>query len=473
MPVDVEYPAERVAQILGDARPVLVIDDASALSEADGFADGPVSDSDRLVPVSLSHPVYVIFTSGSTGRPKGVVVEHRSVGAYLERARVVYGDAAGSSLVHSSVAFDLTVTALYTPLVSGGSVVLGDLDESAGAGAVGRPSFMKVTPSHLGLLEALPVSASASGTLVTGGEALVGEALAGWRAAHPDVRVVNAYGPTEATVNCTDFRIEPGAVVGSGPVPIGRPFWNTRAYVLDSRLRPVVPGVAGELYVAGVVLARGYHGRPDLTAERFVADPYGPAGARMYRTGDVARWNSEGQLVYVGRVDDRVKVRGFRIELGEIQAVISGYESVSRAAVIVREDQAGDRRLVAYVVGSAAGLREFVSGRLPDYMVPSAFVELEELPLTSNGKLDRRALPVPDYGPESAGRARARRVRRSWPVCSPRPSDSRALRCRSTTTSSASAGTPSSPPGSSAASAPSWVPRWESASSSTPPPSPV
>ncbi|MYV67026.1 amino acid adenylation domain-containing protein, partial [Streptomyces sp. SID2131] len=405
VPVDVEYPAERVAQILGDACPVLVIDDVSVLSEADGFADGPVSDAERGVPLSLSHPVYVIFTSGSTGRPKGVVVEHRSVGAYLERARVVYGDAAGSSLAHSSVAFDLTVTALYTPLVSGGCVVLGDLDESAGAGVVGRPSFMKVTPSHLGLLEALPVSASASGTLVTGGEALVGEALAGWRAAHPGVRVVNAYGPTEATVNCTDFRIEPGAVVGSGPVPIGRPFWNTRVYVLDSRLRPVVPGVAGELYVAGVVLARGYHGRPDLTAERFVADPYGPVGARMYRTGDVARWNSEGQLVYVGRVDDQVKVRGFRIELGEIQSVVSGFSSVSRAAVVVREDRPGDRRLVAYVVGSAAGLREFVSGRLPDYMVPSAFVELEELPLTSNGKLDRRALPVPDYGPESAGRA--------------------------------------------------------------------
>ncbi|WP_328489126.1 non-ribosomal peptide synthetase [Streptomyces zaomyceticus] len=400
VPVDVEYPADRVAQILGDARPVMVIDDLSVLSEADGFADDPVA-----VSVSLSHPVYVIFTSGSTGRPKGVVVEHRSVGAYLERARAVYGDASGSSLLHSSVAFDLTVTALYTPLVSGGCVVLGDLDENAGTGSTGRPSFMKVTPSHLGLLEALPAEVSPSGTLVTGGEALVGEALASWRERHPDARVVNAYGPTEATVNCTDFWVEPGAVVGSGPVPIGRPFWNTRAYVLDSRLRPVAPGVAGELYVAGVVLARGYWERPDLTSERFVADPFGPAGARMYRTGDVARWNAEGQLVYVGRVDDQVKVRGFRIELGEIQAVVSAFPSVSRAAVVVREDRAGDQRLVGYVVGSADGLREFVAQRLPDYMVPSAFVELDELPLTSNGKLDRKALPAPDYAVESAGRA--------------------------------------------------------------------
>ncbi|SOB81286.1 non-ribosomal peptide synthase domain TIGR01720/amino acid adenylation domain-containing protein [Streptomyces sp. 1331.2] len=404
VPVDAGVPAERVAQVLGDARPVLVIDDLAVLAGVSGFSDGPVSDGDRRVGLSLSHPVYVIFTSGSTGRPKGVVVEHRSVGAYLVRAREVYGDAAGLSLLHSSVAFDLSVTGLYAPLVSGGCVVLAELDERAGVW--GRPSFMKVTPSHLGLLEVLPAGVSASGMLVTGGEALVGEALDSWRGLHPGVVVVNAYGPTEATVNCTDFRIEPGQVVGSGPVPIGRPFWNTRAYVLDGDLRLVPPGVAGELYVAGVVLARGYWGRPDLTAERFVADPFGGPGARMYRTGDVARWNADGQLVYVGRVDDQVKVRGFRIELGEVQAAVVAHEGVARAAVVVREDEPGDKRLVAYVVasGSVEGLREFVAGRLPEYMVPSAFVELDVLPLTVNGKLDRRALPAPQYVVEAVGR---------------------------------------------------------------------
>nr|AEG64696.1 LpmB [Streptomyces viridochromogenes] len=402
VPIDPEYPAERVAHILADAEPVLVIDDAALLEQAAGYSDEPVEGR-----VGLRHPAYVIFTSGSTGRPKGVVVEHASVGAYLERAREVYPDASGTALLHSSVAFDLTVTALYTPLVSGGRVVLAELDEHAGE--AGQPSFMKVTPSHLGLLEALPEEISPSGTLITGGEALVGEALDSWRTAHPDVTVINAYGPTEATVNCMDYVMTPGVEVAGGPVPIGRPFWNTRAYVLDAALRPVPPGVAGELYVGGVVLARGYWQRADLTAERFTADPYGPSGARMYRTGDLARWNRDGQLVYVGRVDDQVKVRGFRIELGEIQAVLAAHSQVAQAAVVVREDRPGDQRLVAYLV--AAGdepvteLHEHTAAQLPDYMVPTAFVTLTELPLTVNGKLDRRALPAPDYGTETTGRA--------------------------------------------------------------------
>ncbi|MCD7440504.1 non-ribosomal peptide synthase/polyketide synthase [Streptomyces lincolnensis] len=410
VPVDPEYPAERVAHILGDARPVLVIDDVAMLAN-----DGPFEE----VTVDPRDPVYVIYTSGSTGRPKGVVVEHASVGAYLERAREVYGDASGTAVLHSSVAFDLTVTALYTPLVSGGRVVLSELDEHAGA--AGRPSFMKVTPSHLGLLEALPEEVSPSGTLITGGEALLGEALANWRAEHPDVTVINAYGPTEATVNCTDFRIAPGDAVGSGPVPIGRPFWNTRAYVLDERLRPVPPGVAGELYVAGIVLARGYHGRPDLTSERFVADPYGPSGARMYRTGDVARWTAEGQLVYVGRVDDQVKVRGFRIELGEIQAVLMSHPGVTQAAVIVREDRPGDQRLTAYIVGGEADdlhdLHTHAAAHLPAYMVPSAFVPLDALPLTPNGKLDRRALPAPAHDSDGGAEGRAPRTPREEALC--------------------------------------------------------
>ncbi|NUW05309.1 AMP-binding protein, partial [Streptomyces sp. CAI 127] len=217
------------------------------------FSDGDVVGAERLGEVLLSSPVYVIYTSGSTGRPKGVVVEHASVGAYVVRGREVYGDAvAGVSLLHSSVAFDLTVTGLWTPLVSGGSVWLGPLgEEASGAGA----TFAKVTPSHLSLLEALPADVGPSGVLVVGGEALRGEVLEGWRRRHPSVAVVNAYGPTEATVNCAEFWVEPGAVAPVGAVPIGRPFWDTRMFVLDEWLNPVVDGVVGELYVSGVVLA--------------------------------------------------------------------------------------------------------------------------------------------------------------------------------------------------------------------------
>ncbi|WP_318023137.1 non-ribosomal peptide synthetase [Streptomyces sp. ICN988] len=411
VPVDPGYPRERIDYILEDAAPALVIDE-QWLERAD------LDDlsGENLPEVGLSWPAYVIYTSGSTGRPKGVVVEHASVGAYLVRAREVYPQAGGVSLVHSSFAFDLTVTALWSPLVSGGRVVVGELDES-----VSGVTFMKVTPSHLGLLETLPEAASPTGTLVVGGEALRGEALAGWRQAHPDVEVINAYGPTEATVNCAEFRLEPGVETPSGAVPIGRPFANTRTYVLDAALQPVPVGSPGELYVAGVVLARGYLDRPGLTAERFVADPYGPAGTRMYRTGDIARWNHDGQLEYVGRADDQVKVRGYRIELGEVQSALAAHPHVAQAAVIVREDRPGDKRLVGYAVPEAgavldvAAVRTALAGELPEYMMPAAVVVLDALPLTSHGKLDRRALPMPEY--EVKARSRAPRSPREEILC--------------------------------------------------------
>ncbi|MFE3907967.1 amino acid adenylation domain-containing protein, partial [Streptomyces sp. NPDC059153] len=347
-----------------------------------------------MVP-DLSSAAYVIYTSGSTGRPKGVVVQHRSFGGYLLHSRETYGGVGGSSLLHTSVSFDLTATALFAPLVSGGCVRLGELAEAEGA------SLLKMTPSHLALLEGMDTSVAPSKTLLVGGEALSGELLGRWRERHPGVVVFNAYGPSEATVTCCEWRLDPGEVTPSGAVPVGRPFPNTRVYVLDEALRPVPVGVPGELYVAGKPLARGYLNRPGLTAARFVACPWG--GGRMYRTGDVVRWRAEGVLEFVGRADDQVKVRGYRIELGEIETALGQCTGVSKSVAMVREDTAGDRRLVGYVrpepgaVLDPAALRAHLAGRMPDYMVPAAVVVIDEIPLMPNGKADRKELPAPEY----------------------------------------------------------------------------
>ncbi|WP_344174253.1 amino acid adenylation domain-containing protein, partial [Pilimelia columellifera] len=426
LPIDPALPADRAAVMVDDARPILAIttsdsaplfagtsvialDDPTVRPLIDAVATAPVTDATRGAPLRSDQPAYLIFTSGSTGRPKGVIVQHRSLSGYLQRGRDAYPAAAGSSLLHSPISFDLTVTALFTPLVSGGCVRIGDLTEES-VGATGPVSFAKFTPSHLELLDALPDEASPTGCLVLGGEALHGHALSGWRERHPDAVVINAYGPTEATVNCLDFRIEPGQRIGDGPVPVGRPFANTRAYVLDAGLHPLPEGVPGELYIAGSVLARGYHGRPGLTAERFVADPYGPPGARMYRTGDLAQW-VDGLLEFAGRADEQVKVRGHRIEPGEVAAALLTRPEVAQAVVVLREDQPGDRRLVGYVTAAPAAepapaaLREALARSLPEYMVPAAIVVVDRIPLTANGKVNRRALPVPHYGPKQVDRA--------------------------------------------------------------------
>ena len=334
----------------------------------------------------------MLYTSGSTGRPKGVVVEHRAVTAYLAWARATYPGLAGVALLHSPVSFDLTVTGLLGTLTAGGTVRLAAIDDPA-ARAGGRPAFLKVTPSHLPLLDG---ELSPTADLVIGGEALTGEQLATWRAAHPDVAVVNEYGPTEATVGCVAARIAPGEPVPAGPVPIGTPTWNTRALLLDAALRPVPPGVVGELYVTGTQLARGYHDRPGLTAERFLPCPYGPPGARMYATGDLARWRADGTLDYLGRRDDQVKVRGMRIELGEVEAALLAHPDVRAAAAAVRTD-GGEPMLVGYLVGPAHedSVRAELARELPAHLVPAALVRLDALPLTPNGKLDRAALPAP------------------------------------------------------------------------------
>ncbi|NEE11837.1 amino acid adenylation domain-containing protein, partial [Streptomyces sp. SID7499] len=353
------------------------------------------------------HPAYVIYTSGSTGRPKGVVVEQRSVVNFLAGMQGRLSLGVGDVLVAvTTVGFDIAGLELYLPLLHGACVVVASRDvvrdpgalwglvASSGATVVqGTPSLWQALvsePAGVGVLSGVRV--------LVGGEALPA-GLAGVlveRAAS----VVNVYGPTETTIWSTACEVEG---VSSGGSVIGGPILNTRVFVLDGGLRPVVPGVAGELYVAGAGVARGYGGRAGLTAERFVADPFSAGGGRMYRTGDVVRWTPDGRLEFLGRADDQVKVRGFRIEPGEVQTVVEAHPDVARAAVVVREDSPGDMRLVAYVVpverdgGLPASVRARVAERLPEYMVPSAVVVLDALPLTPNGKLDRKALPVPRY----------------------------------------------------------------------------
>ncbi|MFG3165491.1 amino acid adenylation domain-containing protein, partial [Streptomyces sp. NPDC048232] len=412
LPIDPEAPAERVAWLLEDADPVCVVTSAGlagglpegrAVLVDEAVGEGPVESAG--VVVGPGHAAYVIYTSGSTGRPKGVVVSHGALASYVAWCVEAYPGVRESSLLHGSVSFDLGVTGLYAALVSGGCVFVAGLDEGL-PGVLGgrRLGFLKVTPSHLPLLEALPGECVPTGQLMVGGEALSWDAVQRWRDAYPDVVVVNHYGPTEGTVGSAHYVM--GAEQGVGSVPIGRSFATTRTFVLDGFLEPVPPGVVGELYVAGMQLARGYHQRPGLTGERFVACPYGGPGERMYRTGDLVRWSVDGQLVFVGRADDQVKLRGYRIEPGEVEAVLAAHPAVDRAVVLVREDVPGDKRLVAYVVagGQAVGggdLRGWVAERLPQYMVPSAVVVLDGMPLTANGKVDRAALPAPEHA--SAG----------------------------------------------------------------------
>ncbi|MFB9903359.1 non-ribosomal peptide synthetase [Allokutzneria oryzae] len=436
LPIDPDYPADRIAFMLEDVAPTLALttDELAGLFPEElpqaRIADAECYPSTVVTGVERNHSAaaYVIFTSGSTGKPKGVVVEHYSLNVYLAWARDAYRSVSGRVLVHSPVSFDLTVTGLFAPLTSGGCAHLVKLDDGAPDGpSSSRPTFVKATPSHLALLMALPEEFSPTEQLVLGGESLMGELLDQWRHRHPAATVVNEYGPTETTVGCTEYRIEPGDRVPGGVITIGKPVWNTRMYALDAKLRPVPPGVTGELYISGDLVTRGYLNRLGLTATKFVADPYGPPGSRMYRSGDLGRWNRFGQLEFVARVDHQVKLRGFRIELGEIEAVVGQHPAVAHAAVLLREDQPGDQRLVAYVVkdgistedplaGSSIGieeLRDYAADRLPEYMVPSAFVELEQLPFTANGKLNRDALPAP----EVSGSGQAPRTEHEEVLC--------------------------------------------------------
>ncbi|HVK23295.1 MAG TPA: amino acid adenylation domain-containing protein, partial [Actinokineospora sp.] len=410
LPLDTDHPRDRVAYMLDDARAhtvitvrdlvehlpeanLLVLDDeTAALAAAAPF--------DVDVQVRLDQAAYVIYTSGSTGLPKGVVVSHDGIGSLIATATDRIGIDADSRVVQfASVGFDVTVWDLVMSLCVGGRAIIVPSERRvAGAEltdyiAEHRATHMILPPSLVAALppeQELPEGA----VLIVGTETVPAELIARWSRR---MRVVAAYGLTEATVNSTLWLAEPGF---TGPVPIGRPDPNTRCYVLDSALRPIGVGMEGELYVGGRGLARGYLGKPGLTAQRFVADPFAEPGARMYRTGDRARWRADGNLDFLGRADGQLKIRGHRIEPGEIESALMACAGVAQAAVVVRTDHRESKRLVAYFVGAAdpADLRAALARSLPEHAVPSLMIPMAgPLPLTPNGKLDSAKLPAPDW----------------------------------------------------------------------------
>ncbi|UGT57903.1 non-ribosomal peptide synthase/polyketide synthase [Nocardia asteroides] len=429
LPIDPNYPADRIEYLLDDARPLCAIANADtglprdwfggpvldpAADNLDAFADTPLTAADRRAPLRPANTAYVIYTSGSTGRPKGVAVPHTNVLALLDNSARHFGFGPSDvwTLFHS-YAFDFSVWELWGALLHGGSVVLVDYFTSRSPEqfrALLRARGVTVlnqTPSAFYQLVAADLAAEpadyALRTVIFGGEALEPQRLAGWFARYPDSpRLVNMYGITETTVHASYREITPAT--GSASV-IGGPLAGLTVRVLDSRLRPVPVGVPGEIYVSGAQLARGYLGRPELTASRFVADPYGPPGARTYRSGDLARWTADGELEYLGRADQQVNLRGFRIELGEIEAALLASSAAPReAAVLVRADVVDEPRIVAYLVAGpdtgrvdTAALRKELARTLPEHMLPAAVVPVERIPLTVNGKLDRAALPAPVF----------------------------------------------------------------------------
>ncbi|WP_460726874.1 amino acid adenylation domain-containing protein, partial [Nocardia heshunensis] len=422
VPVDPDQPAERVGYILETAAPAAVLTtsrDAFELSdsgmtevlridelELTRYSVTPVTNADRVRELTAANTAYVIFTSGSTGRPKGVALPHAAIANQLQWKTAEFGLGADDAvLLKTAATFDLSMWEFWSAAVSGGRLVIAAADGHRDPAYLNelmareRVTTLHAVPSMLDALltESEGTLSDSLRQVLAIGEALPASMAQRFRAGNPDASLFNLYGPTEAAVSLTSHLVTDA---DSGSVSIGVPQWNSQVYVLDARLRPVPDGVFGELYLAGTQLARGYFARPDLTADRFVANPFA-VGERMYRTGDLVAWN-DGELDYRGRTDFQVKIRGFRIELGEIEAALLALPEIAQTAVIAKQDARTGDRLVAYLVSPGTDIdvplvKSALSAALPSYMVPSAFVVLDALPLNVNGKLDRNALPEPEF----------------------------------------------------------------------------
>jgi len=423
VPLDPDFPKERIGYMLEDAAPKVLLTQSrlqdgfpnskTHLISLDSDWDGDVQSTDNILDSHLrfSRLAYVIYTSGSTGRPKGVMVEHVGVVNLLTSMRRATGIEAGDRLLAvTTPAFDIAALELFMPLICGACVVIATRDETmdpAGLAKVIEESditLMQATPATWRMLIESGWGGSGSLRALCGGEALA--SVLASQLVEKVRELWNVYGPTETTIWSTFYKVDRLEDIESvSSLPIGRPIANTRIHVLDEHHQLVPVGVRGEIYIGGSGVARGYLNRPELTAERFIPDPFSTDdSARLYRTGDIGKWRSDGTIEYLGRNDQQIKLRGFRVELGEIETLLQRHPRVRQAVVVVHTDPAGDQKLVAYVsqrdenTASADELRTYLSAILPGYMVPGAFVVVERLPLTPNGKVDRRALPLPDPG---------------------------------------------------------------------------
>lgn len=420
LPLDPAYPNERLAFMMTDSGISTLLTSRNLVHKVSGHPVKVVctdENANKFIQFSHSNPVrrcrsedlaYVIYTSGSTGTPKGTLIAHRGVVNYLLWCIKTYRVAEGSGApVSSSISFDATVTSFFAPLLSGRKIVL--LPEKEEIEALSNLflsdenfSLIKITPPHLEILKHYikPADAkNAAHAFVIGGEALTAGKLEFWRNHAPNTRLINEYGPTETVVGCSIYEVSQGDKL-TNEVPIGKPIANTQMYILDRHMEPVPIGVLGEVYIGGAGLARGYLNRPELTAERFVPNPFsGDSTARLYKTGDLARYRPDGNIVYHGRIDHQVKIRGYRIELAEIDAALSTHPDIVDALTVVREI-GGIKSLIAYILTgnprpAVGDLRLHAASKLPEYMVPSLFVFLDHFPLTVNGKIDRENLPDP------------------------------------------------------------------------------
>ncbi|WP_369273397.1 amino acid adenylation domain-containing protein [Streptomyces sp. R11] len=433
--LDPDFPAERLRGMAADAGVTLVVSRRGSQQPISAVESVTVEDAERAEPlrrgtvgVRPQDPACVMFTSGSTGRPKGIVASHAAITGTLTGQDFASFGPGAVWLQCSPVSWDAFAMELWGPLLNGGLCVLHPGQRPDPVVMAGLVETHAVTSLYLSaslfhvIVDEYPRALAGVRELIVGGEPLSPAHAARALERHPALRLSNGYGPVEGMVFLTVHPVTAEEVRDGSPVPIGRPLAGKRLRVLDERLRPVADGETGELYAAGAGVALGYCGRSELTAERFVADPYGPAGGRMYRTGDLVRRRADGVLEYLGRADAQVKIRGFRVEPGEVETVLAGHQGVVRAAVVARPDATGDQRLIAYVVPreghrqqlQAAELRDHATRVLADYLVPAAFVLLDALPLTPNGKLDRAALPEP--GPVNGSLASALARQPSDPV---------------------------------------------------------